>query len=368
MLGLLTLSGPPTVNLHAATKQYVDGGVDGVTGGLNSKAPLDALAYNGMQINGSMEVSQELGTTGAAIPNGGTVYILDGWVGASFGSQNVGAFQTTSFFPPGFTASFQLGANAGNAAPAANNYCTISQSMEGFRIARLAWGTANAKPITVSFWVYATRTGVYSGAVRNGALNRAYIFQFTVSAALTWEYKTVTIPGDTSGTWAKYKTLGMSIAFTVLTGTTLLTAPNVWTAGNFLGAPGTVNGITTALDQFNITGVTVLPGTYAPTAAQSPLIMRPYGEELETCKRYWEQIYVYNYEWAAVAGAAQVGLLFPFSVEKRAVPTLAYGAGSLGNCSFNAKTLTTKDLLVALNVTAVGHYSLSHQATIDARL
>jgi len=199
-------------------------------------APLDALSYSGMQINGSMEVSQELGGSPIAVVGG--AFIVDGWSIQSSGAQIPSAGQTITA-PPGYSASLNVQfASGANAAPAAGHFVFYQQNIEGYRVSRLAWGTASAQPITIGFWVWAVRTGTYSGAVRNGANNRSYVFNFTVNASSTFEYKTVTVPGDTAGTWATGNTTGLALVFAVMAGTTYQTAAGVWTAGNFIGSTG----------------------------------------------------------------------------------------------------------------------------------
>ena len=152
------------------------------------------------------------------------------------------------------------------------------QSIEGYRISRLGWGAANAQPITLAFWAYAFRAGMYSGAANNGAFNRSYPFAFTINASNTWEYKTITIAGDTTGTWRNDNGIGLSIRFNLMIGTTYQAAAGAWIAGAFMGVTGSINGVQTTSDTLLITGVTVLPGTEAPTSARAPLIMRPYGQ------------------------------------------------------------------------------------------
>jgi hypothetical protein len=271
---------------------------DGVWGAWTSQsrqsiaaAPMDAMAFNGMQINGSMDISQE--NLSALVNFTNTAkHILDGWyVTTTGGTHQMTAGQRTASPPPGFTSYMQLSVNVtGNPSPQPTDDCRIGQSIEGYRMARLAWGTSNAQPIAIGFWVSAVRPGTYSGAVRNGAFptTRSYIFTFTINAASTWEYKVVTIPGCTDGVWPKDAAAGMFLSFSMMVGATGQTAPGVWTVGNFTGATGTTNGVAAASDLMLLTGVVILPGSDAPTAARSSLIMKPYGEELLTCRRYYE--------------------------------------------------------------------------------
>ena len=247
-------------------------------------APFDALAYNGMQINGAFEVSQELGYS-AAISNR---YFCDGWrsdtAGIVVGS--VGTYPGTSAFPSFAYCLVSLVSTAAPT-PAAGDYYIMSHPIEGYRIERLAWGAAGAQPITIAFWSAHHLQGLYSVAVRNGAANRTYVATYTQITADVAQYNTVTIPGDTAGTWSGGNANAMSICFTQMAGTTF-TAPsaNTWVAGNYFAAPGQVNGVASTANTFRLAGVIVVPGTEAPGAARSALILRPFDQELVLCKRY----------------------------------------------------------------------------------
>jgi len=251
-------------------------------------APFDALAYNGMQVNGSMEVSQENGTTGVGGIVNNTKYITDGWAIQSIGVGSVTGAAITAAPPPGGTTSLQLFVNTANGSPASGDLLRIIHRIEGYRVSRLGWGGSNPQPMTIGFWVWTTVAGAYSGAVINAAGNRSYAFLFTVSAASTWQYITQTIPGDTTGVWQQSNLTGLELSITLMAGTTYKTTAGAWAAGGFFGATGMINGA--AANNFLISSVIALPGTQAPTAAQSPLIMRPYDQELATCQRYYQQL------------------------------------------------------------------------------
>lgn len=257
-------------------------------------APFDAMAYSGMQINGSMDVSQEKGVAGTTVSN---QYIVDGWkliAALSSGAVNVAQ---SAYRINGFSNILAVSVAVAQATMAAGDVQHVYQIIEGYRIARLAWGTANAQPITIGFWTAHQRIGTYSVGVRNltAPPNRSYVAAYTQNVSGALEYKTVTIPGCTDGTWAADYTGGLSIAFVNACGTTS-TAPSAgsWQVGNYVAAPGQVNGATSTADVFRITGVVIFPGIEAPSAARAPLIMRPYDQELILCKRYWESTYDYG--------------------------------------------------------------------------
>jgi hypothetical protein len=281
-------------------------------------APFDALAYNGMQVNGSMEVSQETGSF-VAITYG--KYLLDGWKVYTAGTQALSGGKIPNAVA-GFPSAAQIIVGTANASPAVGDYVIFAQPIEGFRVSRLAWGNVAASPITVGFWMAANRAGTYSGSVRNAASNRSYVFNITINVAATFEYKTVTIPGDTTGTWEKETITGLDVGFCMMCGIGLTTTPGVWTAGSFLGATGTINGVAATSDWMAVTGVIVLPGTQAPTAAQSPLVMRPYDQELVTCHRYYWRGSGFQLRGVVLSGVGVVAMAMTPLASFRAVPTL----------------------------------------------
>jgi hypothetical protein len=332
-------------------------------------APFDAMAYGGLQINGGMEVSQENGAATVAV-SATSKYVVDGWTVSSIGTQVLSAQQNAALCPAGFIASLSIGVTTANAAPAAGHYCTFIHKIEGYRVARLAWGTANAQPITLSFWVYANRPGNYSGAIQNGAGNRSYPFSFTVNAASTWEYKSVTIPGDTTGTWPKDNNAAMAIGFAMMVGTTFAGPAGAWAAATYLGATGSINGVAATSDAMLITGVTVHPGNEAPSAARSPFVMRSYPQELAVCQRYWQLVYP-EARWSATTGSVWMIYVHMLSVEMRGLPTIAQLApGISGNASaFTLNALSGRELRVQLTSAAAGDcYCMQRTFSLDARL
>ncbi len=292
-------------------------------------------ALNGLQINGSMEVSQELGGT-ATSTNG--AYIMDGWIYAKNGTMVCSAAQTASSTQfPGFSNYLNISVGTAQVSLGAGDFTVIVQRIEGYRVARLNFGTANAQPITIGFWTAHHRIGLYSGAIRNNAFTRSYAFSYTQAVADTPQFNTVTIPGDTTGTWLTTNGTGLSICFAMACGSTYLAAAGAWSASGLIGATGQINGVAATSDVFRITGVIVLQGDKAPTAAQSPHIMRPFDAELAICQRYYEKSYDYTSAissatlngapyWIGVAAATgnAINLYASFTTSKRAVPTMTW--------------------------------------------
>jgi hypothetical protein len=314
------VTGQPTYKWDGA--QWLAYRASGTPGLTVPAAPFDALAYNGMQINGSMDVSQEKGFGAATTVAGG--FICDGWTylvgGTGLAAQ--GSCIAVAGLVSGFDHYLQVAVNTAKASLVSGDFVFLVQSMEGVRTARLGWGAAGAKPITIGFWSAHNPAGLYSGSIRNGAAPyRSYVFTYTHTTPYVPQFNVITIPGDAAGTWAVGNATGISLAFTTAEGgmfTSPAPAVSSWVDGNYVAAPGQVNGLSSTANQFRITGVIVLPGIEAPTAAQSPLIMRPYDQELLTCKRYWQSV-----AWAinGVSGiAGNVGGNAMYPVTMRASP------------------------------------------------
>jgi hypothetical protein len=254
-------------------------------------APFDALAYNGMQVNGSMEVSQERG--GAGSSTSGT-WICDSWLQYWNGTMTLTSVGgPLSNFIPGFGGLLYMTTPTPQASIGAGDYAILSQRLEGWRTVRLAWGTASAQPVTIGFWTAHYRTGLYTGTVRNQANTRSYAFTYTHNASAIAQYNIITIPGCVDGVWPVDNTIGMILTFALACGATnAASSANAWVTGGYLAGPGQINAVATTSDVFRITGVVVLPGSEAPSAARSPLIMRPVDQELLTCQRYYQYAYV----------------------------------------------------------------------------
>jgi hypothetical protein len=257
---------------------------------------------------------------------------------------------------------------------------SISTRIEGYRVARLGWGTANAQSITIGFWTQHNRTGLYSVLITGNANARSYVATYTQNVSDAIEYKTITIPGDTTGTWATNNGIGLVIAFAMMAGSNRITAPNVWTASSAVNAAtGQVNAVQATTDRFRLTGVVVLPGTQAPSTAQSPLIMRPYDQELVTCKRYWQKLGGAANVDVIVGGYGVAGsslaqtLTFP---EMRANPTgTIVGTWFVSNCA--QPTISSapgaRSLGLQTTVTATGNAffyinGAGNYISLDARL
>jgi hypothetical protein len=291
------------------------------TGGGGTAAPFDALAYNGMQVNGSMDVSQERGYTVTTNTNSSTIYIVDGFY--TLYTHATAVFQSAQITLTGAGTGLQNGlkliaTTGGNVGAAAGDIARISTNIEGYRVARLNWGTSLAQPITIAFIIYVSITGTVCVSVRNNAFNRSYLADVPVTGGI-WQYKTITVPGDTTGTWTTDNTIGLRIDINSLAGTTYRGVAG-WQAGAFLSTGSTTNQFATNNSQMVISGFGVWPGLDAPSVTALPNVMRPYDQELATCKRYW-QIVTYNWSTWHGDGNAYASTI-PLPVSMRVTPTL----------------------------------------------
>lgn len=263
-------------------------------------------------INGDQRIDQR--NAGASVtvgPSLGSVlYTLDRWHGFATSTRTF-TVQRSTTAPAGFVNSAQLTVGV-SGSPSAAEQIFYGQSIEGFNTADLGWGTANAQTVTVSFWVRSSITGTYSFGVLNSAGNRSYISTYSIAAANTWEYKTITIPGDTTGTWLTDNSAGVVIRFDLGSGSNFNGTAGAWSGSFFWRTSGSVNWIANAGATWNVTGVQLEVGS-----AATPFERRQFGQELVLCQRYFQ---LYSGLFVTTSPATYP---YMFSVTKRAAPTVA---------------------------------------------
>jgi hypothetical protein len=277
-----------------------DGGT-GASTAANARVNLGVDNYGMLKnriINGQMTISQR-GTSFAGLTNGTNGFTLDRWFwnesGTSTAVQTV-AQSTSVPSNGGFSQSLQVTTTTAQPILASNNTYRVGQPIEGFNIADLMWGTASAKSVTLSFWVRSSLTGTFGGVVYNNGLVRCYVYSYTINAADTWEYKTVTIDGDTTGTWATNNTFGLAVEFSLGAGSDYLTTPGSWGSTRVHAPTGQVNVAGTLNATFYITGVQIEVGTQATSFEY-----RQYGTELSLCQRYY-------FRFSASGGGIKFGI------------------------------------------------------------
>jgi len=231
-------------------------------------------------INGAMVIDQRNAGASVSISGGGQVFGVDRWAGYASGGGVFSAQQSTTA-PAGFKNSWLATVTTADASVAAADYYMLEQNIEGLTVSDLDFGLSSASTVTLSFWVRSSLTGTYSGGLLNSAANRAYPFTYSISSANTWEQKSVTITGDTSGTWLTTNGIGLRLRLSLGSGSTWQAAAGSWAAGNYFAVSGSANWIGTISNNFYITGVQLEAGSTA-----SPFEYRSYGTELALCQRY----------------------------------------------------------------------------------
>jgi hypothetical protein len=209
------------------------------------------------------------------------LYPVDRFVVVGQSSDGVFTAQQDTVVPTGFVNSIKVTVTTADTSIGASQFYLLQHRIEGFNTADLGFGTASAQTVALSFWVRSSLTGTFGGSLRNATVARSYPFSYTISVANTWEYKTVIITGDTSGTWNTSNDIGINVTFSLGDGSSRLGTAGAWAASNFSGATGQTNLIGTNGATFYITGVQLEKGSTATS-----FDYRPYGTELALCQRY----------------------------------------------------------------------------------
>jgi len=288
-------------------------------------APISSVMRNRI-INGQMQIDQR--NAGASVTPTDQAYTLDRWQAQVSQTSKLTVQQNAgSVTPPvGFTN--YLGVTSSSAySITSTDYFNITQNIEGYNIADLGWGTANAKTVTLSAWVYSSLTGTFGGALRNSAANRSYPFTYTISSANTWTQVNITIAGDTTGTWLTTNGKGVSVIWGLGTGSTYSGTAGSWSANNYVSATGATSVVGTNGATFYITGVQLEKGSSA-----TGFEYRQYQQELALCQRYFEILYMNNstsdFISAPYGGNSNTYSNWFFHQSKRASPTIALASGA----------------------------------------
>ncbi len=295
-------------------------------------------------INGAMVINQR-GSSSYSSPN---TYTLDRFAFANTGGQTY-TVQPSTTAPAGFSNSLLM-TNTNSVSAGTTNYQVLYQIIEGYNIADLNFGTANAKTVTVSFWVRSSVTGTYGCILRGGSSPTYYVSSYSIPVADTWTYITLTVPGCTTDTWSSTNTGGLNIYFDLGVGSTYSAAvTGSWGAGNIFGLTGGVKFSATNAATFYITGVQLEAGSTA-----SPFEYRSYGTELMLCQRYYYQLggetAYQNINTVIWYSTTECVGQFSWPVTMRAIPTVSksgnwttLGSGSAG-ANLSGDQVTTKNM------------------------
>ena len=224
-------------------------------------------------INGDMRIDQR--NAGASITQStSNQFPVDRWLVAGDVASKFTA-QQSSTAPAGFSNSLLITSSSAYTVGAAESFI-LTQYIEGLNIADFGWGTAGAATVTLSFWVRSSLTGTFGGALRNSASNRSYPFSYTISSANTWEQKSITIAGDTSGTWLTTNGRGISLTFSMGAGSSASSTAGAWVAGSYVSATGATSVVGTSGATFYITGVQLEEGAVATPFEHRQYVLKNY--------------------------------------------------------------------------------------------
>ncbi len=301
-------------------------------------------------INGAMVVAQR-GTS--AVSSGS--YPVDRFIMVSTSSATTTAQQSSTVpssatFQNSVVYSVTTGASSG-----ASDRQHLYQRIEGYNIADLGWGTANAKTVTLSFWAYASLAGTYSASFSNSAQTRSYVASYTL-VANTWTQVSLTVAGDTSGTWLTTNGTGIQISWDYGSGSSFTGTANTWSGSYYLAVTGQAALSATTGATFYITGVQLEVGSSA-----TGFEYRQYGQELALCQRYYEYSDSASYltYYSATLALANI----QYKVQKRAAPTCVVYLPSNGSIAITSES--TWQSYLSISSAPTGFYS---QFTASAEL
>jgi len=314
----------------------------------------NATRFKNRIINGDMRIDQRnAGASVTATTTGSNTYLVDRFCYNVSQASKFTAQQNAGSVTPPTSFTNYLGITSSSAySLGAGDYFVIGQIIEGLNNADLAWGTANAKTITLSFWVYSSLTGTFGGALSNSAQNRSYPYSYTVSSANTWTQVSLVIAGDTSGTWLTTNGIGIRLWFSLGTGSTYSGTSGSWAGSTYLAPTGATSVVGTSGATFYITGVQLEVGSSA-----TGFEYVDYTTQLAMCQRYFQ-----IYTKPVARGAAGVNTVsrtgMSLQVQMRAAPTLTM-SGTL-SCFDGGDTGTITALSAA--------YSTINSIEFDASL
>jgi hypothetical protein len=357
ILEIRTGTGAGTTAITVGTDQAVTMGAvssSSLTVNSNNISAVNSLGFRNRIINGDCRIDQRNAGASVTITNtAAATYVLDRWAGYGSNASRFSVQQNAGAVTPPSGYSNYLGVTSLSAyAVSAGDVFVVSQNIEGFNAADLGWGAAGAQSITISFWARSSLTGTFGGAIRNSADTRSYPFTYTISAANTWEYKTVIIAGDTTGTWLTNNGVGIRVVFGLGVGSSSSGTAGAWAGTSLQSATGATSVVGTNGATFYITGVQLEAGSVA-----TPFERRDYGRELIMCQRYFvsqggEALYERYANGLGRSTSTTRGVFtFNYPVTMRSSPTVS--TTSLANMLLQASTVTAVsiDQATARNIT-----------------
>jgi len=293
---------------------------------LGGSADAGGLTGRNLIINGAMAVNQR-GSVNTS--DGNTVYGLDRMAVFLRGGPAATITQDTDVpSGQGFGYSNKIDVTTGDALGTANDFCLFRQKIEGQNLQQLKKGTSSAESLTLSFWIKSTITGTYVLEIRDETNARDIHKTYTVSSSNTWEYKTLTFEGDTTGAIDNDNTSGLEVSWMLGQGTdyTSGTLNTTWASSvNANRAVGQVNAVSSASNNIYITGIQLEVGETA-----TPFEHEDFGTTLRKCQRYYYKILqLFGVGFANSDSQAQVNI--PFPVQMRTYPAAIDTTGTANN-------------------------------------
>jgi len=277
-----------------------------------------SLGFRNRIINGAMVIDQR--NAGASVTPTVDQYTVDRWFARITNASKL-SFQQSSTAPSNFIKSTLI-TSLSSYSVASTEHFGYNQAIEGFNISDLNWGTASAATVSLSFSVRSSLTGTFGGMLTNSLGTRSYVFSYTINSANTFENKTVTIAGDTSGTWSTDNGQGITVSFSLGAGSSVSTTAGSWNGSLYRNVTGGTSVVGTNGATFYITGVQLEKG-----ATATSFDYRPYGTELALCQRYYSRLsslsgnYV-GFGAGVVASATSAQVYVKYPVRMRSAPTL----------------------------------------------
>jgi hypothetical protein len=338
-------------------------GTNGITtpmynGSITANAVTPSVNMKNRIINGAMVIDQRNAGASQSIASGGATYTLDRY---RVSNQTDGALTTqqVSTAPTGFNNSAKVTITTADSSLSSGQFLYFAQWVEGFNFADCGWGTANAKTVTLSFWVQSSLTGTFGGAITNENVDRSYPFTYTISSANTWELKSVTIAGDTTGTWiGATNGIGVRVLFGLGAGSGVSGTAGSWSGSGFFSATGAVSVIGTNAATWFVTGVQLEVGSTATS-----FDYRPYGTELALCQRYYYKLAIGQGNSRVLSGyissTTQSINLLNMPVSMRTSPTALETSGTAAHYSVaHTNTETTCSAVPSYNDASINTVSV----------
>ena len=302
-------------------------GTNGLTfsDGTSQNTGATGFGFKNRIINGAMMIDQR--NAGASVTLSSTTQYPTDRFGANKDTSSATCTSQRSSTAPSNYINSLLWTTSTGASPASGDDNVLKQFIEGLNVADLGWGTSTAQSVTLSFWVRSSQTGTFGVSFANSAADRCYVASYIINSANTWEQKTITIAGDTSGTWLTTNGIGIRLYWDMGSGSSRsISASSSWGSTFATGLTGGVKIVGTTGATFYITGVQLEKGSTATS-----FDYRPYGTELALCQRYYEKISNTSNN-AFCSGMATQSTVFRaflgFQVEKRTAPSVSYSSTS----------------------------------------